>query len=83
MLEEARCVSGKESATFQDDLQLVGEDFERRYRRSVLRDDVLSVPGPAGELEEVVAWVRGSVHGAEEIRRGLHALGRQADGVAV
>ena len=40
----------------------------------VLRDEVFPVPGPAGELEEVLAGLRRGVHGAEQVRRCLYAL---------
>ena len=69
------------SLTLEVNLQLVRQHLEGGDGAPVLRDDVLAVPGPAGELEEVLAGVGGPVHGAQEVGGRLHATGGQAGGV--
>jgi len=64
-------------------LQLIGQHFERGDGAPVLRDDVLPVPGSAGELKEVVAGVGRSVHGRQQVGAGLHALRGQTNRRAV
>ena len=49
----------------QDDLELVAKDVEGRDTAAVLGDDVLAVPIPTGELEEVITGIGGPVHRAK------------------
>ena len=49
----------------QDDLELVAKDVEGRNTATVLGDDVLAVPIPTGELEEVITGIGSPVHRAK------------------
>ena len=48
--------------TFEDELQLVGEYFERADAGSVLGYDVFLVPRTAGKLEKVLARIGRPIH---------------------
>jgi hypothetical protein len=55
--------------TFEDDLQLVGQDLESTDAGPVLGYQVLLVPRPARELEEIGARVGRPVHGHQQRSR--------------
>ena len=49
---------------FNDDIDVVTELVECAEGALVCRNDVLSEPGAACELVEILAWVHGRVHGS-------------------
>ena len=59
----------EEKFTFEDDLQLVGQHLEGTDAGPVLGYQVLLVPRPARELEEIRARIRRPVHGHQQRSR--------------